>query len=385
MKIAYLLDRPELGGGVKVVFQHAALLAREGHRVWVTGRGPRPGWAGVDLAPNVRYLDLEESRSAAPVGAGDGPVVPNLPNLPDLPEPVDLLVATYWTTLAAARRATLPAAGGPPRAVAAVQLLQGFEPDWPHQRQRRDEIVAAYRQAALPAMVVASHLGHTLEERFGLPWHLTPPPVDRRFRPGFLTGFARRQPRRRPWVVVPGIFEAEIKGVPVALEAIHRLRQAGFPCRVLRVSVLAQGGEERALLAADRFLSGVAPERVAAALRAADLALFPALPGEGFGLPLLEAMASGVPAVASRLPSTEEMTGGTVPLVTPGDPEALAAAARDLLSAPRAWRRARREVVGAAGCFGDKHVARTLEKAVAWAVRTGAPEAAAADLGAGAT
>jgi len=351
MRIAYLLDRPELGGGVKVVFQHAALLAGRGHRVWVAGRGPRPTWVDGIAAggPQPSYVDCADL-------AADEP--------PPLPEPLDLAVATFWTTLPLARRAV---ASG--RAAAAAHLCQGYEPDWPHQRARQAEIEAAYRAAALPALVVSSHLGETLANRFGLAWRLAPPPLDLRFRPP-PPWRRHRRPRRRPWIVVPGIFEAEVKGVATALAAVRRLDADGLRCRLLRLSVLPQSAAERALRPADRYLSGVAAQRVAAALRAADLMLFPARRGEGFGLPLLEAMASGLPAVASRLPPTVEM--GAQPLVEPEDDAAFAAAARSLLADAAAWRRARRAGLRAAARFHPRRTGGELEAAVEWAVRQGA-------------
>jgi glycosyltransferase involved in cell wall biosynthesis len=46
---------------------------------------------------------------------------------------------------------------------------------------------------------------------------------------------------------------------------------------------------------------------------------------EGFGLPLVEAMACGAPVVAANAGSAPEVTGGAAVLVDPSDPEAIAA------------------------------------------------------------
>ena len=53
---------------------------------------------------------------------------------------------------------------------------------------------------------------------------------------------------------------------------------------------------------------------------------------EGFGLPVLEAMASGTPVVAAATTSIPEVMGGAGVLVPPGDPEALAAGITEALS-----------------------------------------------------
>ena len=63
---------------------------------------------------------------------------------------------------------------------------------------------------------------------------------------------------------------------------------------------------------------------------------------EGFGLPILEAMAMGIPTVASTLPAIREVTDGASVLVPPGDIAGLA----DALSRVCADPGLRRDLVG---------------------------------------
>jgi glycosyltransferase involved in cell wall biosynthesis len=66
-------------------------------------------------------------------------------------------------------------------------------------------------------------------------------------------------------------------------------------------------------------------------LRAADVFVFPSL-YEGFGGALIEAMATGLPVVASDLPPVREVLGDIGVLVPPADPAALAGAMKTLAS-----------------------------------------------------
>jgi glycosyltransferase involved in cell wall biosynthesis len=53
--------------------------------------------------------------------------------------------------------------------------------------------------------------------------------------------------------------------------------------------------------------------------------VFPSL-AEGFGLPVMEALAVGLPVIASDLPALVEIAGGHATFVTPASVEALACA-----------------------------------------------------------
>jgi glycosyltransferase involved in cell wall biosynthesis len=63
---------------------------------------------------------------------------------------------------------------------------------------------------------------------------------------------------------------------------------------------------------------------LAALYRGARCLVYPSL-YEGFGIPVLEAMACGTPVVTSRGGATEEVAGGAAVLVDAADPEAIAA------------------------------------------------------------
>jgi glycosyltransferase involved in cell wall biosynthesis len=72
-----------------------------------------------------------------------------------------------------------------------------------------------------------------------------------------------------------------------------------------------------------RFLGFVPEETLAVMYRLASVFVFPSL-YEGFGLPPLEAMASGTPVVTSNLSSLPEVAGDAAMLVDPYDPDAIA-------------------------------------------------------------
>jgi glycosyltransferase involved in cell wall biosynthesis len=108
---------------------------------------------------------------------------------------------------------------------------------------------------------------------------------------------------------------------------------------------------------------GFVPDADLRALYAgAELFCYPSL-REGFGFPVLEAMAQGTPVVTSAGTSTEGVAGGAASLVDPHDPQAIAGAMRALLDD-----RALRDRLSEAGAqraraFTWEHTAEELVKA----------------------
>jgi alpha-1,3-rhamnosyl/mannosyltransferase len=128
------------------------------------------------------------------------------------------------------------------------------------------------------------------------------------------------------------------KNLEAALAAFERAVDAGLEHRLVIVG--ARGWCDGALLArvrgsrhAERIrLAGfVADDELAALYRGADALLFPSR-YEGFGLPALEAMASGTPVVAARAGALPEVVGAAGILVDPDDPDVLATALLELLA-----------------------------------------------------
>ena len=79
------------------------------------------------------------------------------------------------------------------------------------------------------------------------------------------------------------------------------------------------------------ILSDVKDDELPAFYRHAKLFVYPSW-AEGFGMPPLEAMASGVPVISSDSTSIPEVVGDAGVLVNPGDVDALAEAIDHLLS-----------------------------------------------------
>jgi phosphatidylinositol alpha-mannosyltransferase len=127
------------------------------------------------------------------------------------------------------------------------------------------------------------------------------------------------------------------KGLDVLLAALPALRR-DHP----DLEVVVAGPGARALPPGCRGLGLVEEADKRALLRSADVFVAPHTARESFGIVVLEAMASGVPVVASDLPPFAALLGGAEDpagrLFRRGDPDALAAAVSAALSEGRGRR-----------------------------------------------
>ncbi len=160
------------------------------------------------------------------------------------------------------------------------------------------------------------------------------------------------------------------KGVEVLLKALYRVRKGGTIVQAIfgGEGDLREGYELKArgmgLADSVRFVGRIEDHVLPLVYNAADLFVLPSTTrGEAFGMVLLEAMASGVPVIASDLPGVRSvaMKGGSV--FPPGDDAALAEAIQKYVSqSPEEKDKQRRGVRDTAEKdYAWEHIVDTLE------------------------
>jgi len=299
MKIAYLVPSNTLSGGLRVVLQQAEELATRGHSATIVSPDPGPEW-----------LPLKRARwERSPFGSSKALAT------------ADIRIATFWTTVnPAVQDLTGPV----------FHLCQGYEADFSFYGHVRAEIEAAYARAthklAITPHVAArlkasgceqvTYIGQTFDpQEF-------PPAKNRRF------------DRDRPRILLVGIFEADVKGIREALEALARMRRMGARFSLCRISTQPRSIEEKALFRAESHHVCLTPGEMAMAYRDSDLLIGPSHPEEGFGLPVIEALSSGLPALLSDTPGHRHIAGEAAEYFSCADSSNLSMRAERLLQDP---------------------------------------------------
>ncbi|HEX9033321.1 MAG TPA: glycosyltransferase family 4 protein [Streptosporangiaceae bacterium] len=149
----------------------------------------------------------------------------------------------------------------------------------------------------------------------------------------------RQAPRIPGSIVAVASADSPVKGVPTLLRAFAKLATEREALLTV-VGKPAPGGPTEKLIGElslgdrVRFVTGISDLKLAELVASAEVAVVPSL-YEGFSLPAVEHMASGTPLIASRTGALPEVVGDAAMLVSPGDPEELAAALRTLQDSPR--------------------------------------------------
>ena len=342
-----IIFRLQRAGGISRIYSEVLpLLAAFDGDLRVTQVSPEPSPAGLPCDPRLRLV-----HPALPRGLGG--LVPRLP-WPVLAElearsaqgsPGAIWHSTYYY---------VPAVWRGPRVVLVCDLVQELYPDlfdrpWDHfvrfQKRRailaadhllcisvttRDDLVRFYGLES--SKVTVAHLG--CDPRFAAngpadeACRNETDPLSERLPERFFLYLGSRAHYKdfttvmRGFALWPGHARAAIVAVGASWSNAERaeMGRLGIQDRMVR-------------------LDRVDDATLVLLYRAADALVYPSL-YEGFGLPLLEAMAGGCPIIGSRIPSTLEVAGDIPSYFEPQDPIGLARAFQKLWESGRDPRRA---------------------------------------------
>ena len=295
MRIGYLIRNIGVSGGVKVVLQHVKMLKEEGYDVILMAEKVKTDWGGLPLEPvKIKSKDLGDMPDRdIYVGSvpsdverlfkrGKGKVV----HLCQGYEPVEYRARIEGESLTEkyARKGLF-------------SVLERYADNAKFKKRIR-EFEAIY---ALPTVkaAVSKHLKELIEKTYGQKCALIQNGIDMSvFHPAENRAWGRDGKIR---VLSAGSMAVGFKGIPDTLDAVVSLRQKGVNIELIRVSPGPPSDREKQDGLVDRYLTGINEEEMAALYRDTDIYISSSLEGEGFGLPAIEAAASGVPTILTEI------------------------------------------------------------------------------------
>jgi len=295
MRIGYFIRNIGVSGGVKVVLQHVKMLKEEGYDVILMAEKVKADWDGLPVEPvTVKAKDL-----------GD---------MPDRDVYVGSVPSDVVRLFKRGRGKV-------------VHLCQGYEPVEYRARIEGESITEKYARKgvfsfveryadnakfkkrirefeaiyALPTVkaAVSKHLKDLIEKTYRQKCALIQNGIDLGvFHPAKNRSWGKDGKVR---ILSAGSMAVGFKGIPDTLDAVDSLRKKGVKVELTRVSPSPPSEREKKDGLVDRYLTGIKEEEMAALYRDADIYISSSLEGEGFGLPAIEAAASGVPTILTEI------------------------------------------------------------------------------------
>ncbi len=349
MRITFILPGRGLFGGVRVVVIHGNKLIEHGHQVTIVYF--RRSWP---LHPKRLLIRVRQGLSDWMARDSDhfatfrGPTVAaSVENLSAAVPDGDVIFATHWLT--AQPVLDLPSTKGRKYYFLQSYEAHSFDPE---------QVDASWR-LPMPKLVVSQWLQKLAIDKFGdatAVW--VPNGVDPRQFDAPPRGL--HSPRTVGFVYSP----AAVKNADMALDAIRRVRERIPDLRLVSFGASRPHREHRVPLNGN-FVHRPVQDRIRDIYASADVWLCSSRV-EGFGLPLLEAMACRCPVVATRCGGVSDFVrpGENGCLVDVGDSAAMADATVELLSDPNRWDCASRAAYATGEEFNWQRSATVLEGAI---------------------
>ena len=263
MNITYLAEDTDQSGGTRVQLVHADALIERGHRVRIVTKGSPLTWR----SSQAEWIYVDDFRQ---YDAKDE----------------DFVVGTFWVTVPYAH-----ALAGE----RAVHLCQGYEGAFSVYAEMRDQIDAAY-SLPIPKLVVTKSLISICQRFTDDVTYIGQVVEDEFYRPG--------TPREHdpPRVLLCGQAQADLRGIDEGYGAVAHARWFHQKLELIRVSPWAPSKEEP-LESVHEFHVALTTAEMTRLVHSCDVLIAPNHREEGFGLPVAEAMASGIPCVLTSIPS----------------------------------------------------------------------------------
>lgn len=326
MRVTFVLPFAGLTGGVRVVATYARALHERGHEVTVistAAQAPRGFMYHLRVLLGRRRRWEPPARTPLLDFLGERHVVTPLEQIgvADVPDG-DVVIATWWETAEWVNPL-------PPSKGRKFYLLQDYEV---FENQPRARVAATFAMD-LKKIAVSSYIRDAIRQNHEVQGEIevVPNAVD-------LEHFRVPERARNQTFTIGFLYTAaERKNIALAVEALKQLRAEREDFRVLAFGALPVSG---ALPLPDWISYHEAPDQadIPALYAACDLWLFPTRT-EGFGLPILEAMACRTPVLATDAGAAPDLIDGLNGLILDHRPEAFSRAMLDFMEMdPETWK-----------------------------------------------
>jgi glycosyltransferase involved in cell wall biosynthesis len=301
MKIGYFINQVDLSGGIKVILQHVKILKEMGYPAILISRS------------------IKQKESIPEETLAEALVISRKDKLDDVPM-CDVYVGTYYNDVRHLVRNVRSKV---------VHLCQGYEPIKYMGRVKKEFLPEKYSKRTLFSILrqmidntkskrrvrrvegiyslptvkaaVSRHLVDLIEKKYGQKCHLIQNGID----PAIFYPDEKRVWGRDGKIKIFSVGSVQVgfKGIQDTLNAVELLKKKGAPVELIRVSPTPPSGKELEGKVVDRYYEGLSEKEMSALYRNVDIFISSSLELEGFGLPAMEALASGVPSILTEISS----------------------------------------------------------------------------------
>lgn len=289
--VGYIIPHHRLTGGMKMLLEQMKHLAQKGHQIWAFFRGQTeetvlPQWSDLIVAKEVHI----------PIGDSYRPYINNC----------DVIIAGWFEQLPELYNDEVPV----------LYWEQGHEwlfgelTDLNTAQLTRQYLQKCYSQPCAIA-AVSPFISKVLESRFDRKTPVVSNGIDTDY-------YYPMEHNNNNSILVVGNPGLRFKGMDVALTTLQQVWNAGYRFQVTWISQVQP--QVKGISFPINYVIDPSQKDLALYYRQADIHLFTSW-YEGFGMPPLEAMASGVPVVATRCGGIQAYAqeGFNALLADPGD------------------------------------------------------------------